>query len=371
MEQQYLYANGEDGDSDEFSQSQDDFDLLYHDYARQKSEPVPNQQEFNSEFEDVTQLSSHFGFGEVFKTSDKQSRDRDGRKRPWESRFSNVSLLLRRIRTYESGSNREIWIRKLEIQSATLRLAFKEIAKGFTAVSLEQNPIVIPEPFAEIYVCRDRIRNAIEQASSDELKKELKLLETFRESYMAKTIMSIETSLKEGMIEAEDLWSLFPIGSRIIVQNRAMPETSLMWCPWVKRCHKIHDPNDKSPAVWRVDVEYMGFNGKQFSRAERTFHIGGFYGSREIHSLPAYPFNLHPEQGKLRESLVRRGKRYVELCIGQTQNAASGHGSHCNYTGPFWEIPDGSQVNFFNRPSRQVRKDATSWLYLSLHRYSM
>lgn len=351
-------SDNSSGDRDYLSD--DDFDSLYSSYTIQRKDTSQPDQEFVPEFEDVTQLSLHGG---VFKTTEKQSQGLDGRRRPWPSQFSNMSLLLRRTRRIGSHG-REVWDLQLEIQSDILRQEFKTIADGFTNIQLERDPIIIPEPFGEIYFCRQRIQGAIAGVKSDEIKKQLKLLEDFRESYMAKTIMSIQTSLREGIIEAQDLWSLFPVGSQIILQNRHGTGKTLVWCAKVKYCQLEKSDNQAHPQVWEVSVEFMGFNGKQFQRAERTFHIGGFHGARNIRNLIAYPLDMHPHQELLIDSLKKRGKRYIELCAGQSHTSDSGHGFHCKYTGPFWELP--KTASFFDKPTMQVRINETFVAYYHL-----
>jgi hypothetical protein len=201
----------------------------------------------------------------------------------------DYSLLLRRIRTLDRRRDIQRWKLQLEIQSDVLRKEFQKIAKGFTAARLDQDPIVVPEPFAEIYFCRERIGNAIAKAESEEVKEQLELLEDFRGCYMAKTILSIETSFKEGKIEAQELWSLFPIGSIIILQNRHVAGNPLIWCAKVKHCYGEDKEEEGSPKVWEVGVEFLGFNGKQFRLAQSTFRVGASAG-RNIFS--AFPHTL-------------------------------------------------------------------------------
>ena len=345
---------------------EEDFESLYESYKKRRKEAESDDgtPQYNSQFEDITQLSNRWGYhGEAFKTSEKQSRDSSGRKKPSDGKFSDFSLLLRRIYTWNRDDGEKTTMR-LEIQSTSLRLAFKQIAKGFTSISLDQDPIMIEEPFSDLYFCRDRIQKAIEDASSEELKKELELLETFRKSYMTKIITTIESSLADGMIKAEDLWSLFPVGSEIILQNRNNPGRILIWCVVVKSCFYEQEQSRSpgEPAVWTVNVEFTSFKGKRFERVERPFQIGGFQGSREIRSLPAYPLDLHPQKEELRQSLICRGKRYVELCIGESRKTThAGQGTHCSYSGPFWKITThlyepSSRVgiDFFSNPDCQV-----------------
>jgi hypothetical protein len=348
---------------------EDDFEKSFESYTRFLTTPgrYDENHPYNSIFEDVTQLSNQGGgLGEVFKTSEKQSRDSDGRKRSTKGKFNDVSLLLRRIYHWDSTRG-ETWTVRLEIQSTILRKAFKEIVQGYTSISLEQDPIVIAEPFSDLYFNRDRIQKAIKDAISDELKKELELLEEFRKNYMGKTITGIEASLTEGQISAADLWSLFPVGSEIILQNRETPEMTMIWCVVVKSCYKqIRNPQEEEkPLVWVISAEFTSFDGRQFLKVERSFQIGGFQGTKAIRSLPAYPLSLHPQKEELRHNLVERGKKYVELCVGDSlQTTRAGQGCHRTYSGPFWEIPDDQPnwrsqnnpvgISFFKKPTREV-----------------
>ncbi|KAH8900762.1 P-loop containing nucleoside triphosphate hydrolase protein [Thozetella sp. PMI_491] len=304
-----------------------DFEDLYRKYSKPKKNPVLPK--FNSEFEDITQITTQWGSVEVFKTTDTQTRDRDGKKRPSETKFSDLQL---------------------EIQSPALQESMRQILKGFTSISLEKNPIVIPEPFAELYFCRHQIQSAIEKAQSPELMKELQLLVNFREKYMAKTISTIETSIKEGKIESENLWCLFPVGSVVILQNRHTPGSMLIWCVVVKSCDKIKgDRNDE----WAIRVEFSGFDGEKICRAKGEFNMGHFYGSKEIRSLKAYPLDFHPQKEEVKKALIERGKRYVELCLDESQENKARAGYHCSYTGPFWCIKE-DVVNFFEKPTKKI-----------------
>jgi hypothetical protein len=350
---------------------EDGFEESFESYTKFLTAPgrYDENHPYNCSFEDVTQLSNQGGgLGEVFKTSEKQSRDSDGRKKSTKGKFNDISLLLRRIYHWDSTRG-ETWTVRLEIQSTILRKAFKEIVQGYTSISLEQDPIVIPEPFSDLYFNRDRIQKAIKDATSDELKKELELLEEFRKNYMEKTITGIEVSFTEGQISASDLWSLFPVGSEIILQNREMPELTMIWCVVVKSCYqdlRDRDERPDKPPVWLITAEFTSFDGRQFLKVERSFQIGGYQGTKVIRSLPAYPLSLHPQNEELRRNLIERGKKYVELCVGDSsKTTTAGQGSHRTYSGPFWEIPDEqggffrSQnnpvgVSFFKKPTREV-----------------
>lgn len=260
----------------------DNFEDLYQDYVKTlNGDDDGDNTRYKMQFEDVTQLSNQYGsLGEVFKTSDKQSREK-GEGGPSDKKFGDVALLLRRM--YHFDENRgEHWTMTLELQSSVLRTAFKKIAKGYTATSLEQNPIVIKEPFSELYFCQERIQSAIQNAESKDVRSELELLETFRKNYMKSTITALETARTEGLTDASNLWSLFPIGSKILLENKETSGKSLLWCVTVRGC--FEEPADRAdrPKIWSVHVEFKSFNGKIYVPVSRTFRIGGFVGSRHI-----------------------------------------------------------------------------------------
>lgn len=260
----------------------DDFEDLYQDYVKaRKGDDDGDTTRYKTQFEDVTQLSNQYGsLGEVFKTSDKQSREK-GEGRPSDKKFGDVALLLRR--TYHFDMNKgEQWTMTLEIQSSILRTAFREIAKGYTSTSLEQNPIVISEPFSELYFCQERIQEAIAKAESNEARSELELLETFRKNYMKNTITALETARNEGLIDASNLWSLFPIGSKILLENKETSGKPLLWCVTVRGCFEQPSDRANEPKIWSVHVEFNSFNGKQYAPVWRSFSIGGFVGARNI-----------------------------------------------------------------------------------------
>ncbi|KAJ4299338.1 hypothetical protein N0V90_004583 [Kalmusia sp. IMI 367209] len=344
----------------------DEFEDLYQDYVKaHKGADDGDATRYKTQFEDVTQLSNQYGsLGDVFKTSDKQSREKGDRGGPSDKKFGDVALLLRRMYHFDLNKG-EQWTMTLELQSQVLREAFKKIAKGYTSISLEQNPIVINEPFSELYFCKDRIQEAIREAETDKFRSELELLETFRKTYMKNTITALETARTEGLIDASNLWSLFPIGSKIVLENRESSGKPLMWCVTVRGCFEEPSDRNDQPKIWNVHVEFHSFNGKQYAPASRTFRIGEFVGSRHIRSLPAYPLNMHPQKVELEKELISRGKKHVELCFGKNNDSLTrGKGCHRSYIGPFWKFPeleannwyndvDRGNVNFHSKPNKQ------------------
>lgn len=75
---------------------------------------------------------------------------------------------------------------------------------------------------------------------------------------------------------------------------------------------------------------------------------------------------MYPQKEELERTLVERGKKHVDLCLGGNNDSiVHGKGCHRTYTGPFWILPepstrsygyepDAGNVNFHAKPNRQV-----------------
>lgn len=59
--------------------------------------------------------------------------------------------------------------------------------------------------------------------------------------------------------------------------------------------------------------QYFEYDGKQFGYGTTSMEIPDFQGARKITSLQCYPLKYHKNEVKLRETLVERGKKFVQL----------------------------------------------------------
>ncbi|EAQ85629.1 predicted protein [Chaetomium globosum CBS 148.51] len=114
---------------------------------------------------------------------------------------------------------------RLEIQSPTLRAAFAALAGDYVNINLHKNPIIIPEPYVELYHCQNRIRALVALDSDivdDKLRGELKLLQTFQTDYLTRTLDGLQAHEPNGLITFELLRVIFIPGSLIILPHRRL-----------------------------------------------------------------------------------------------------------------------------------------------------
>ncbi|KAF4819648.1 hypothetical protein CGCSCA5_v004364 [Colletotrichum siamense] len=295
-----------------------------------------NERPYRVKFEDITQENHPWGdIAAVFRTGEnaKQQRRR-------ESHFGDVSLVLRHI-VLKSDMRGNVKS-QLEIQSNTLRKAFINIATGLVNINLHQDPIIIRDPYVEIYHCEKRIQGAIESETDESLRGELRLLQKFQEDYMARTVSDLKALEPNGLITYQLLPFIFAPSHPVLLTNRYLSHIPTYWTAVLHSCNVSRDRNDKME-INRAELrlQYTGFNGTVFGSVDTAIPLKSFSGTRTITELPIYPIKYHPDAQELLKSLRVRGLVFSSLCLGGVRAplAQKTFGSHIYYSGPVWEVP--------------------------------
>ena len=120
------------------------------------------------------------------------------------------------------------------------------------------------------------------------------------------------------------LWTLFPPGELVI--SKAYEERFQVFI--VKECTDyIFKQNRSNDRTWEFECWTYDWDGMEFNRVPIMFTFEDFKGTRSISSLHCYPLKFYREDSDednskgedrslvIREALVKRGKRYRELCL--------------------------------------------------------
>ncbi|GAB1313182.1 AAA+ ATPase domain-containing protein [Madurella fahalii] len=120
-------------------------------------------------------------------------------------------------------------------------------------------------------------------------------------------------SQKPEAIQFEDLWTIFPPGQLVYGrpfqgehQVFVVKDNKGTW-PWLDRSGRKFLP-------WKLDVWSYDWKDGSFGRTDFTLNFDHFDGHLPLLSLPYYPFELHPENDAVRADLIKRGKRFREVC---------------------------------------------------------
>ncbi|RSL98257.1 hypothetical protein CEP52_010449 [Fusarium oligoseptatum] len=143
-----------------------------------------------------------------------------------------------------------------------------------TTIRLSHDPIIIPEPFMEVYHCREKILQALKVEENNILKVELQLLVNFQDQYMTETIKTIDQFITNGYIEFEWLWAIFPPGELVVIENVSASDVPIQWCAVVKAFE--FRTLDSGVQVWTLTVIHTGFNGLRLGKNRNRAHVPSF-----------------------------------------------------------------------------------------------
>jgi hypothetical protein len=73
-----------------------------------------------------------------------------------------------------------------------------------------------------------------------------------------------------------------------------------------------------------LDLRSISHDGQKLGWAEMKILIDQFEGTKKINNLNCFPLSHHPEEASLRDRLLQRGKRYIELLKDSTYQEYTG-----------------------------------------------
>lgn len=83
-----------------------------------------------------------------------------------------------------------------------------------------------------------------------------------------------------------------------------------------ERCREAVSTSDHEMTSFIIDCFYIEFDGHRIGPRPKRFVVPRYKGTLPISSLPLYPSFLHPDNQRIQETLIARGKQFVELEAG-------------------------------------------------------
>lgn len=139
---------------------------------------------------------------------------------------------------------------------------------------------------------------------------------------LAAYFQTTEAQRQSNSIQFDYLWTIFPPGE--LVYSTLFMKMDQIFL--VKECGSeiLHESDSgkerDSKRVWSLVCWSYDWNGKTFNRVPITFKFEEFQGSRVINTLHCYPLKYYNSGNEefgvkqLKENLIRRGKKFRDLC---------------------------------------------------------
>lgn len=206
-------------------------------------------------------------------------------------------------------------IHQIEIQSAILVAALKDIVKH-EGMYLETTECAkFQEPFKPLFFCYDKIMALYDKTKSGGiLKQHLKLLVQVMDEMFGSFMTHLKHLNASKLISYKLAWTYFR-------------KNSMLFCPSkdAERIFRVISTSyECNPAPhFKIHCEEIAFDGEKFVWKPTTQQFPPFAGNLPVTELPVYPLEFHDDPEAVKERLIVRAKKaldYQEL-------------TYCEYTG--------------------------------------
>ncbi|RYP62307.1 hypothetical protein DL771_009792 [Monosporascus sp. 5C6A] len=217
------------------------------------------------------------------------------------------------LHIYESRP-REVDHTELEIQSRHIIRALRSVIGTYHGIDFSSRIVTITEPPMCLFHYRDELRQHAEASDNQQLKDHMRLCLQYTEKTLHQEI-KIFDSFKSGSslapeLEHRHLWMVFKPGCLVYQKIDGIEQLSRL--RYIE-ADEVDDCSANRLWSWDLSTEGVSWAGREFGLTGGFIEIKRFDGRRPVHELSAVPLQFHPERKRIREDLLKRGRRFISL----------------------------------------------------------
>ncbi|QIW99493.1 hypothetical protein AMS68_005011 [Peltaster fructicola] len=257
------------------------------------------------------------------------------------------AILVRHVKTF-NDPRRVLSMHSIVIQSPLLKTLLGEVLAGYPGVTVGLQRLEFSgrfEPLIHRWGTLLKAIEALEVSASDQtvdsdLTTKLdhaKLLYRLLANEFQEVIDSAVDMVTQGVTTFELLWTLFQPGNHVYSKVQGQDR--------VFRLHSSKYGVDRNgnPVYW-VTCQYIDFDGTRFGTNKLNIMIPKYEGTKSIGHLIVFPLSFHSAKEDIRQKLIQRGAKMVELA-----------GSHYRgYNGIGWRTGNMGQIEKYSVKGRVV-----------------
>ena len=204
---------------------------------------------------------------------------------------------------------------------------FGETVKGYPTVTYAKTYLAIIEPYEPMFFYYDDMKAwAVENPPVADEEDDEKAFTLWYEKNLRPVYSMIQSAIDEGFVRFDDLWAIFrPKDLVFTVDDFGQPCISVAISSTTE--NTWNGRSGRSERIFLLEIWWVQWDrtSQTFTRAYREMRIDYYAGSRQITSLPVYPFSyhsgeivVHGEKKKLMDHLEDRGRKYQGLASVQS-----------------------------------------------------
>lgn len=229
---------------------------------------------------------------------------------PLKRRSHRACLVLKRY-YHQHG---EPYATRLEIQSKHIIKALRKVIGTYYGVDFTRNLITVDGPPRFLFHYQDELRQYAESSNDHQLNSHMQLCLQYVEKTLYQEIRLVKSirTTKPGSLELEHrhLWMLYKPGSWVYHKSGGFEEIFRL-----RSIYSEDDDDEDEIDSWILDTEYIGANGNKTDVGflHQCLKIGRYEGCRRVGDLHAVPLPFHPEEARIQDELLKRGRKFLSL----------------------------------------------------------
>ncbi|RMJ18365.1 hypothetical protein CDV36_001976 [Fusarium kuroshium] len=193
------------------------------------------------------------------------------------------------------------------VQNPELKRRLAEILSGCVNIDVTAPAVELRPPFTGLVQRWDRLLLAEKTADNEKSKGLLQLLRETLGVELYGSLRAFQEFRKTGYATFPNILVAFVPGEIVMRSEDGEISAGILKDASIEK-------EFMGGLVCILRVQVLDWNGKNFGYREKTWKIENFRGFRKATDLDAFPLTAHPEQEKLKQRLVDRGRAFEALC---------------------------------------------------------
>ncbi|KAH7090217.1 hypothetical protein FB567DRAFT_626231 [Paraphoma chrysanthemicola] len=228
----------------------------------------------------------------------------------------------------------------LKIQSPHMKKALQDVIRTYPGVCFDAvGSIDISGP--DVPRCVFHYRQELQaygEASDDEsVREHVDFLLRYMARAMQKELASWQTLMdateRSPGLEFKDLWMAFKPGELLYTVENSNGYPQIVQLLLIEMVQGEQKDDKGCAELWRILAKVLYCDGTVFTYREWAEKIPKYDGYRSFVDLPIYPLTYHQDAVLIRQSLLRRGKRWLDVAAGPHQCDYAGSALMCKVDG--------------------------------------
>jgi len=233
---------------------------------------------------------------------------------PAEDAYSLQHALIARYK-FSDDPSKTLDLHSFVVQSPLLKQSLARVLHEYPGIMTELERLEFNAPFecfvhrwdqlqAELRTLASRKDSApaLIAESAETALSHLQLMCSTLESELGSTIREKRDLVSHGVMKFHKLWTLFEPGC--LVYSKVDGHDRL----YKFKTAKFDTAN--SVKVYKMDCQYVDFDGTQFGFNKETINITEFKGTKNISKFEAYPLTFHPNPEEVKARMMDRGRLF-------------------------------------------------------------